>query len=240
MKKVVSLALLCLSVSSLAQAQMRPGPGRGDGRPGNDFEVRECRIKLDNARMETQALRDRVLACESRGNLDQLIAENRDLKNQNLSLLNDNALLRDQVEKLRIDNSRLQDEVRGRREEENRRPIGFFSYAGCKTYNGVLDLKYIASAEGTVPLMSETNAKQQVTSKFSCSYGIINGKTEEIRDREAHAYCVAGCADYQGNVDQKYLKSSTGRNKTEAEYNAIKAVGTSFSCSYGIKVQACQ
>lgn len=59
-------------------------------------------------------------------------------------------------------------------------------------------------------------------------------------NRNLGFFSYAGCKDYTGNVDTKLVKSGMGRNATEAQYNAMKEVTKNYSCSFGVKVQACQ
>lgn len=201
------------------QFQLSDRSRRGDGRMGRN-DTREIeRLVRDNQRLIEEKIR---LSDDNK----HLLGENDRLAYENNRLLNDNRDLRRQLDDL---------QQNGRNQS-----LGFFSYAGCLDFVGNIDLKYISSAEGLVALQSETNAKQKVQADYRCSYGIKIAKTEEIKSSQASNYCVAGCLDFVGNVDEKYIQSGTGRNTTEAQFNAMKAVQKSFNCNYGIKVQACQ
>jgi hypothetical protein len=101
-------------------------------------------------------------------------------------------------------------------------------------------MKFLSSAEGGIQFEAETNSLQKVTANYNCSYGVGIVKSEMIRTTSQMNYCVAGCLDYTGNIDQKFIQSGRGRNQTEAEFAALKGVANTFNCSYGIKVQACQ
>ena len=176
--------------------------------------INNLTIQLNQCILDNQNGGDRQ---DSR--LDQALKEN-------IRLTNENADLRRQITELQND--------------RNGHTLGFFSYAGCIDYAGNVDLKYILSAEGKFALEAETTAKQNTNTTYSCNYGVQIVKTEEIRFPQSNNYCVAGCVDYSGNIDQKFIKSGMGRNTTEAQYNAIKSVQTAYSCNYGVKIQACQ
>jgi hypothetical protein len=213
-----------------------PIPGRGDGRGnggyGGQDQLRSCLDNLNRTSMDLQVcLRNQIDPRE----LGRLRDENENLRR-------DNENLRAQIDEMNRDHQDRRDprDPRGPQGPMPGPSMGFFSYAGCKDFQGTPDLKLIASAEGVFGLEAQTNAQKKVAASYSCSYGITAVKTEEIRSTGAISYCVAGCKDFQGNIDQKFIQSGRGRNQTEAEFNALKAVATSYSCSYGIKVQACQ
>lgn len=253
MKKTILLAIAVLSFSS---AFAGPGDRERDprfpgDRPGGRMDLAQCLKSLDNTERKlsnTQNQLDDVLRrCnqgpgQGNGNIQR---ENEELRRDNARLSGTVANLQSVNDRLTFDNSRLvQDNNELRRQlddlQNGGRPQGFFSYAGCKDFSGNVDLKYIASGEGRLNLESETNAKLKTSQSYSCTYGIAVAATEEIRNTQAVNYCVAGCKDFSGNVDQKYIASATGRNVTEATYNALKSVASKYSCTYGIKVQACQ
>ena len=241
MKKTILIALALLSFQSAFAQRIPGGPGP---MPGGRDDLPMCLKNLDNANRRYDNLQNQMNDLLRRCNQSGPI--NGDLQRQNDDLRNQVASLQSFNNNLSMDNSRLQSDNRELRRQldeirnEGNRTLGFYSFAGCKDFSGNIDFKYISSGEGRVNLESETNAKQKVAASFSCSYGIIIGGTEEIRSIQPNNYCVAGCKDFSGNVDQKYIKSGTGRNVTEASYNAMKAVSAGFTCSYGIKIQACQ
>ncbi len=267
MKNTLLLALAVLSLSSAFAGPGdrdprfpgdRPGDNRpGDNRPGDNngpggrMDFPQCLKALDNAERKNSNLQtqldDVLRRCDrpgpGNGNIQR---ENEELRRDNARLSGTVSNLQSINDRLTFDNSRLvQDNNELRRQLDDlqnggNRTLGFFSYAGCKDFSGNVDLRYIVGAEGRLNLESETNARLNVTKNFTCSYGVQVAATEEIRTTQSNNYCVAGCKDFSGNVDSKYIASGMGRNVTEATYNALKAVSAKFTCSYGLKVQACQ
>lgn len=255
MKKTI---LLVMAILSLQAAFAGPGdrdprfPGQRPGGPGpgGRMDLPMCLKSLDNAERKNDNLQNQLTdvlrRCNPGPGNGNAQRENEELKRDNARLSGTVLSLQSINERLTFDNNRLVNDNHDLRRQLDdlqnggNRNLGFFSYAGCKDFSGNIDLKYIASGEGRMNLESETNAKQKLASAFSCSYGIAIAATEEIRTTQSINYCVAGCKDFSGNIDQKYIRSGTGRNATEAQYNAMKAVSATFSCSYGIKVQACQ
>ena len=241
MKKIILLTLTVLSFQS-AIADIRE-PGRNDPRqdPRQRDDLPMCLKKLDNANRAISDLQIQIQEstrrCDARGSDRR---ETEDLKNENRRLLDDNNRLTIDLNRLVNDNNELRRQIEDMRDERRGRSLGFYSYAGCKDFTGAIDLKYIVGAEGKFALEAETQSMQKVSSAYSCVYGIKVGKTEELRTNQAANYCVAGCKDFTGKVDTKFIKSGNGRNETEAQFNAIKAVSTAFSCVYGIQVQNCQ
>lgn len=257
MKKLIILALAVVSFESAFADVREPGrigprgpgpgpsgPGPGPREPGRDRDdLPMCLKNLNNANSRITELQSQLLECSRSRNpyeVEELRRENQRLNELTTRLQYDNNRLLNDNNRLYSDNMELRRQLDDLQNDRNGRTLGFFSYAGCKDFNGKIDLKYIISAEGRVALEAETNAVQKMPSNYSCTYGIVVGKTEEIRFSEARSYCVAGCKDFNGNVDTKYIRSATGRNLTEAEYGALKAVAKDFSCTYGIKIQACQ
>jgi hypothetical protein len=239
MKNTVILAWTILSL------QTALADDRGRGR--EPFPIRDlddlpmCLKNLDNANRTVADLQFQLSEvsrrCDDRGRCSRETEE----------LRRDNQRLSETVNRLTFDNNRLQDDNRDLRRQlddlqndRRGRTLGFFSYAGCTDFTGKIDLRYVVSSEGRMALEAETAAKQNVASNYSCSRGIVTGETEEIRFTQENNYCVAGCTDFAGKVDQKYIQSGSGRNMTEAKFNAIKAVSKNFSCSRGIQIQACQ
>ncbi len=223
----ISLSLLLCSsaFADMGDRGGRRGPFPGNGGYGND-QLRVCLQDLDFTRTQLQICqRSQVDQRE----LDRLRFENDNLRKENLAL-------RDRLDQASRDHDRDHRDPRDPRDSS----LGFFSYAGCKDFQGGIDLKLISEATGSMQLEAEFLAKQKLAARFSCSFGISTVKTEEIRTNVENSFCLAGCKDFQGNVDLKFVLSGKGRNKTEAEFNAVKAVGSSFRCNYGIKVQACQ
>ncbi len=259
MKKAIVLVLALTSLQSFADGPNRPPVGNG---PGGRMDFPQCLKEYDRLIRQTSDLQTQLNACLASnrnpgpgpGNsreVEELRRENRRLTESLDRLNNDVRSLTETNSRLNYDNNALVDsnnrlmrenmDLRRQIEDAQApRGLGFFSYAGCKDYNGNVDLKYIISAEGRVPLEAETNATQNVTKNFSCTYGVKVAATEEIRSRDANIYCVAGCKDYNGNVDNKYIKSALGRNLTEAQFLSMKEVSKNYSCTYGIKIQACQ
>jgi hypothetical protein len=236
MKKMMAITLVSLATMTMAHADYNPGRPGMPGRPGfpggpGDGELRTCQFNLARELSVSQILRNNLKDDEIQ--IQQLRAENFRLADE----------LRKRDENRQSEEERRREEDRRREEERRRnenRSLGFFSYAGCSSFNGNIDTKFIASGVGSVPLMSETNAKSAVSKAYSCNYGVKIGKTEEILSNAPQVYCVAGCQDFSGNVDSKFIQAATGRNTTEAEYLAIKAVSSTYSCNYGVKLQACQ
>lgn len=250
--------LLALAVLSLSSAFAGPGdrdprfPGERPGQgPGGRMDFPQCLKALDNAERRNTNLQiqleDTLRRCNqgpiNNGNLQR---ENEELRRDNARLSGTVSNLQSINDRLTFDNSRLvQDNNELRRQLDDlqnggNRTLGFFSYAGCRDYSGNVNLNYIASAEGRINLESETNAKLKTAESYTCTYGVGVAATEEIRSIQANNYCVAGCKDYSGNINSQYIASGTGRNVTEATYNALKAVSAKFTCTYGLKVQACQ
>ena len=202
----------------LQLSQCRPGPGR----PGPGREVIE-RLERENEilRRESEASRRDVI---------RLSDDNSRLSLENNRLLLDNRRQQDEIFDLR----RQLDDLRGPRTQ------GFFTYAGCKNYNGNLVTTNLAASTGLFPIESETNAQIEVSKTYSCTYGVKVAKTEEIKSSIEANYCVAGCANYNGQIISTTLSGERGRNQAEAEFKSMKAVAAKHSCTYGIKVQACQ
>lgn len=254
MKKTLILALAVISFQTAFADNRIPGNG-----PGGRMDLPQCIKTLESSNRRINELQSQLIQCQTANRpgpggreVEELRRENRRL-NETVDRLNsDNRSLSESISRLGYDNNvlvnqnnnLLRENMDLRRQLDDlqggNRNLGFFSYAGCKDYTGAVDLKLIQSAEGRMPLESETNATQKVSSTFSCSFGIAVAKTEEILNRDAKFYCVAGCKDYTGNVDTKLVKSGMGRNVTEAQYNAMKEVTKNYSCSFGVKVQACQ
>ncbi|MBC7714596.1 MAG: hypothetical protein H7177_14720 [Rhizobacter sp.] len=250
MKKTILIALTLLSFQSAFAQRFPGGPGPMPG-PGGRDDLPMCLKNLDNANRRYDNLQnqltDLMRRCNQSGPVNgDLQRQNDDLRNQVAGLNGQVSSLLNQNNNLSLDNNRLQnDNMDLRRQLDDlrggaNRTLGFFSYAGCKDFSGNISLTNIAGGEGRVGLESETVAKQKVAATYSCTYGIVTGATEEIRSIQPNSYCVAGCKDFSGNVSQANIKSGTGRNATEAAYNAMKAVAGAYSCTYGIKIQACQ
>ncbi len=255
MKKALVLGLAVLSFQALADVRVGINiPVKNGGR--DDLPM--CLKNLDNANRRINDLQSQLISCQNSSKpgggreVEELRRENRRLNDSIDRLNSDNRSLSESISRLNYDNNNLLDS-NNRLIRENMdlrrqiddmqapsRSLGFFSVAGCKDFAGNVELKLLQSAEGRMPLEAETLSTQSVASKYSCTYGIAVLKTEEIRSREANNYCVAGCKDFAGNVEAKLIKSGTGRNTLEAQYNAMKEVAKSYSCTYGIKVQACQ
>lgn len=256
MKKAFVLALAIVSFQS-AFADVRVDvrlPNNGNNK--NRDELPMCLKNLDNANRRINDLQSQLISCQNSNRpgreTEELRRENSRLNEQVNRLNSDNRSLSESISRLNYDNNNLVDS-NNRLMRENMdlrrqlddlqgggRGLGFITVAGCKDYTGKVDTKYLQASEGRVELESQTLATQKVSSNYSCSYGIAILKSEEIRTTQANNYCVAGCKDYTGKVDTKYIKSGMGRNVTEAQYNAMKDVAKNFSCSYGIEVQACQ
>ena len=247
MKKTLLFSLAVLSISS-AFAQRFPGqPGNG---PGGRMDLPQCIKALDNAERRNSNIQfqldDMIRRCNQVPQNGNIQRENEELRRDNARLSGTVSNLQSINDRITFDNSRLvQDNNELRRQLDDlqnggNRGLGFFSYAGCKDFSGNIDLKFIASGEGRFNLESETNAKLKTSQTFNCNYGVAVAATEEIRATQANNYCVAGCKDFSGNVDQKYIASGMGRNATEATFSAVKAVSSKYTCNYGIKVQACQ
>ncbi len=248
--------LLVLAVLSVSAAFAGPGdrdprfPGQPGNGPGGRMDFPQCLKALDNAERKNaniqNQLDDMIRRCNQGPQNGSVYRENEELRRDNARLSGSVANLQSINDRLTFDNSRLvQDNNDLRRQLDDlqnggNRTQGFFSYAGCKDFSGNVDLKFIASGEGRFGLESETNARLKTSQSFNCNYGISVAATEEIRSTQAINYCVAGCKDFSGNVDSKYIASGNGRNITEATFNAVKAVSSKFTCNYGIKVQACQ
>ena len=250
MKKSLLIVLAVISMQSAFAQRVPhlPGERPGGPLPGGRMDLTMCLKTLDNAERRNDNLQNQVneimRTCNSNGNGNQREIEELRRDNQRLTFsVSDLQSRNDQLsyENMRIvnDNNDLRRQLDDLRNGGNR-SLGFFSYAGCKDFAGNVDLKFIIGAEGRVNLESETSAKQKVAQSYSCTYGIAVVATEEIRSISTDNYCVAGCKDFAGNIDQKYIQSGIGRNVTEAQFNALKAVASKFTCTYGIKVQACQ
>ncbi|MFA6237747.1 MAG: hypothetical protein WC635_10505 [Bacteriovorax sp.] len=244
MKKAIVLALAFVSFQSAFAAQRVVT--RNDR-----IELPMCLKDLDNANRNIINLQTQLNSCldlarrtgDGRGNgrgdgriereNAELRDENRRLNDRIFVISNDNKRLFDENFDLRRQLDDLQNGGRGRN-------LGFFSYAGCKNSSGSVNLSYIVSSEGLSKLEAETKAKQKLITIYSCSYGVTTGQTEEIQFADSRSYCVAGCQNSSGSVNESYIETGTGRNVTEASYNALKAVTNKYSCSYGVKVQTCQ
>ncbi len=205
-----------------------PGPGRGPGRIERENEM--LRRDLEQARRELDS---------TKIELSRLAQDNSNLSLENQRIASDARRLSDENFSL---SRQIEDLLRQIDELRNppRPARGFFSYAACKSYNGNPDLKFISSAMGLFPIESETNAQTQTNKDFSCNYGTKVVKTEEMRSTVEVNYCVAGCVDYNGNIDTKFVLGARGRNQTEAEFKALREAQTKYSCNYGVKIQACQ
>ncbi|MGZ3790274.1 MAG: hypothetical protein ACXVLQ_17205 [Bacteriovorax sp.] len=226
--------------------------------PGNRMDLTQCLKTLHNSETTINDLKLQLNQClvglpgQGQGRIGGgLERENELLKSEVDALRRDALRLNEDNSRLSIDNSRLLSDNRRQQDEifdlkrqlddlRGPRTLGFFSYAGCKSYNGSVDTKYLSSATGMFPIESESNAQIQTAKDYSCTYGIGVVKTEEIKSSNEANYCVAGCADYTGKVDTKYIIGARGRNLAEAEYNSMKEVSKKYSCTYGIKIQACQ
>lgn len=256
MKKAIVLALALVSFQSFADNRYPGGNG-----PGGRIDFPQCLKELDRVTRHNGDLQNQLNSCLSNNRrpdinngreveelrrenrrlnetIDRLTSDNRNLSDSNARLSYDNNALNDSNNRLFRENADLRrqlDDLQG-----GNRNLGFFSYAGCKDFSGNVSLTLIQAAEGRFQLEAETNAVQAVTKNYSCSYGVKVAATEEILNRDAKFYCVAGCKDFSGNVNNTLVKSGMGRNITEAQFNAMKEVAKNFSCSYGIKVQACQ
>lgn len=238
MKKTFLIGMALLSFQS-AFAQLIPR---------DRDELPMCLKKLDNANRRYDNLQNQLTSVLRKcGSGDENKSELEDLKNENSRLNGQVSGLLSVNDRLNFDNNRLQrDNLDLTRQLEDihgkKRGLGFFSYVGCKDYfTEKIDLRYIIGSEGQSRLESETNATQSITSTYNCSHGVVTGETEKISTTKADNYCTAGCLDYfSGEIDSKYIMSGKGRNKTEAQYNAMKALRTKFSCQHGIKVQSCE
>jgi predicted RNase H-like nuclease (RuvC/YqgF family) len=234
MKKSLILALTLLSFqSAFAQSRIRGG--------GDDLVM--CLKNLDNSTRQNMDLQSQLSDCRRNNTnpreVEQLRIENRRLQEDVSRLQYDTNRLSDENYRLQNDNRdlrrQLDDIING-----GNRIVSVFSYAGCTDFNGAVDLKYIRSAEGRNSLEAETKAKQTVAANYNCARTIAVVKSEEIKANQPPVFCVAGCTDFTGAVDQKYVKSASGRNTTEAQYLSVKAVSAAFNCAREIKVQACQ
>jgi predicted RNase H-like nuclease (RuvC/YqgF family) len=239
MKKSLILALALLSFqSAFAQdADRRPRPRGGD-------DLVMCLKNLENTTRRNVDLQSELSDCrrtttDSR-EVEQLRIENRRLQEDVSRLQYDTNRLSDENYRLQNDNRDLRRQLDEIMNGGNPRIVSVFSYAGCTDFTGAVDLKYIRSAEGRNALEAETKAKQAVTAAYTCARTVAIVKTEEIKLNQPAVFCVAGCTDFTGAVDQKYVKSASGRNTIEAQYLSIKAVSAAFTCAREIKVQACQ
>lgn len=144
------------------------------------------------------------------------------------------------IDRLQSENDRLRLELAT---YENQTPVsyGVVCSAACVDFNGNTDMKYHEVATAPSQLEAELNAKQATQKKYSCNYGVKKVKCEDILTNNAQAkLCIAGCVDFNGRIDEKYLGSAKGRTLLEAESAAIKATQSKYSCNYGTKIQACQ
>ncbi len=212
-----------------------PGPGRDPGRTERENEM--LRRDLDNAKRELDMTRRDLDS--TRRDSGRLAEDNSKLSQENLRLSSDTRRLADENFSL----SRQVEDLRRQLDDMRNPPRparGFYSYAACKSSNGLSDMRYISSAMGMFPIESESNAQIQTNKDFSCNYGTSVIKTEEIRSTVENNYCVAGCVASNGTIDTKYIVGARGRNQAEAEFKALKETQTKYSCNYGTKIQVCQ
>jgi hypothetical protein len=112
----------------------------------------------------------------------------------------------------------------------------FYCSAGCTDLNGNVNNSFLAGASGNSMIEAMTDAATKVSSSYTCNFGVkTNGCTDVVKKN----YCVATCADLNGKAQMNFAKGAEGKNKIEAQVNAIAAVKSSFTCNFGIVISEC-
>lgn len=182
----------------------------------------QCRARVDRLRLQVQDLTARVNACELGGG-SEYPGEVAYLRSENLRLKEQNRLLQ-----IRID------ELEGNGSYER-----FFCTAGCVDVNSRVDIRYMESGTAYTQLEADLLAKQTVQKTYTCNFGLKSYKCEPFTSDAQMSFCTAGCADINGRADERYSAGGRGRNKTEAEFLAIKELKKTYTCNFGVKVIAC-
>jgi hypothetical protein len=236
MKNFLIFGLAVLSLQGAMADDRRPdrdprrpepqGP-QGPQGPGRGMDIVMCLKTLDNTQRDLSRAQNDLDMCRRTSvdprEVDQLRRDNTALNIDNANLRNENADLR-----------RRLDEMRPPRQTE------FFSYAGCTDRYGTIDLKYISSGSGFLPIEAEANSLKSTQTAFSCSFGTKVVKTEEIVYNQPVKYCTAACTDRYGTPDARYSVGVRGRNETEATFTALQKVQKEYACTFAPKVTACQ
>lgn len=210
----------------LFQCQNMSRPNPGNNRP----EIKRLKRELRQTREELRMCRLTNTPTPDFGENARLRRELQQAREDLRLTQSDNQFLRDSNNDLR---DRL-DQCEG-----SNLPTGnVFCTASCKTSSGAPNLSYLGSGEARFELEAQNLAVQDVRSKYSCSWGIVNVECSP-QGYEPVKYCVAGCKTSSGSVNLSYTKGASGRSEAEAKFNALKEVKKSYSCSWGMKVSRC-
>jgi hypothetical protein len=188
----------------------------------SSYSQSSCELRVQQLRERLADVSARLRACEAGqypdgGELEYLRTENLRLREANRRL------------------QRRIDELEGRYPTDE-----FFCAAGCVSYAGMIDMRYLMTATAVTELEADLLAKQTTQRTYACNYGVQKYKCEEIRTTVPRSFCTAACVDYSGNADQRFLVGARGRNVTEAEVAALKGAQAKYACNYGVKIVDCR
>ena len=236
----------------LTSCERRPGTPPMSSPELERLRTQNGELSRENLRLLTQNtdLRTKLSTCERRpqtpsAELERLTRLNNDLSRENYRLSSSNSDLSSQVRQLSASNNALSLRVvelqRALDSINSNGPRSFVSVAGCTDILGNVGNRYVAIGTGRSALEAEVNAKAENRKKFTCTYGLGTLSTEEVKTQNTQAnYCVVGCLNIIGEVDGGYVAGATGRNKTEATFNAYKALDSAYTCNNGRAVYKCE
>lgn len=109
--------------------------------------------------------------------------------------------------------------------------------AACADISGNATNSTLEGGAGKSLLEATIAATVNLQAAYTCDYGM---KSLDCSTGLQNNYCIAACNGIDGTANLTTSKGAAGRNKADAEAQAMLALRKAYSCDYGAQVTQCQ